>query len=193
MSSGVYDPLSPLPNSIRVVRIAPTNSFGVDRVVCQLNETTWDACDYEALSYCWGKRGPKDLADILLNGDTVAVTKDLHEALRQLSLPDRIRTIWVGTVCRLKFHGRPWELSTDTQWCSRSMRCASTRMIKTKRPPRCSAWAKSIEMHSESSSGSALARQTRRPPSDKSKSSLVSIPMTISSLCGAKGDLGLSI
>lgn len=97
MTSGVYEPLGPSPSSIRVVRIAPSNNFGRDRVVCQLNETTWDSCEYEALSYCWGKHGPDDLADILLNGEPIKVTKDLHQALLQLCLPDRIRTIWVSS------------------------------------------------------------------------------------------------
>lgn len=98
MSAHIYDRLSDSPRSIRVVRIAPSNNFGKDPVVCKLDETTWDSCEYEALSYCWGKRGKDDMADILLKGERWPVTKDLYEALRQLCLPDRVRTIWVSSL-----------------------------------------------------------------------------------------------
>lgn len=93
MLTRVYEPLNGAQNGIRVVRVAPYNSFGRNPVVCQLEETTWDACEYEALSYCWGKQN--DHAIIQLGGEPFKVTKDLAAALEQLCLPDRIRTIWV--------------------------------------------------------------------------------------------------
>jgi len=93
MPADVYESLNGSGNSIRVVQIAPSNNFGRNPVVCQLKATTWDTCEYEALSYCWGKHN--DRTNILLNGEPFEVTKDLNAALEQLCLPDRIRTIWV--------------------------------------------------------------------------------------------------
>ncbi|UNI19424.1 hypothetical protein JDV02_005608 [Purpureocillium takamizusanense] len=97
MSSFVYEPLSGPQQSIRVVRIAPYNSFGRGPVVCQLEQTRWDTCEYEALSYCWGKKN--EHAIIRLGEEPFKVTKDLAAALAQLCLPDRARTLWIDAIC----------------------------------------------------------------------------------------------
>jgi hypothetical protein len=94
MAAHVYEPLNGATNSIRVLKIAPSNNFGKSPVVCQLEAAVSDTCEYEALSYCWGSRSGRTA--ILLNGEPFRVTRDLGAALEQLCLPDRIRTIWVG-------------------------------------------------------------------------------------------------
>lgn len=94
MASDIYAPLSNNPASIRIVRLAPSRSFGQISVAAQLIEASWDQYSYEALSYCWGKR--HKTKTILLNGEQVQVTADLHDALQQFSLEDGIRSLWVS-------------------------------------------------------------------------------------------------
>jgi hypothetical protein len=95
MASEIYAPMSDNPTSIRIVRLAPSNSFGHISITAQLTETTWDQCSYEALSYCWGKHNKTKT--ILLDGEQVQVTSDLHDALQQFTLEDGIRYLWVGS------------------------------------------------------------------------------------------------
>lgn len=117
MSASIYESLSDSPQSIRVIRIAPSNNFGTDRVACRLIETTWDSCEYEALSYCWGGASYSDdedninMTDILLNGESWQVTKHLYEGLRQLCMPDRIRTLWVSPLPAIARGRAPVEFS----------------------------------------------------------------------------------
>ncbi|ROT38429.1 HET-domain-containing protein [Sodiomyces alkalinus F11] len=97
MATLEYEPLDGNTNSFRVLRIAPSNSFGRSPVVCKLEAAVWDTCEYEALSYSWGNH--KHRSSILLHGEPFSVTKDLGVALEQLCLPDRVRTIWVDAIC----------------------------------------------------------------------------------------------
>ncbi|KAH8772239.1 hypothetical protein F5882DRAFT_465164 [Hyaloscypha sp. PMI_1271] len=53
---------------------------------------------YKALSYAWGAlASPK--YPILVDGDTVMVTQNLHEALELLQTLPRIPTLWIDAVC----------------------------------------------------------------------------------------------
>ncbi|KAL3959396.1 hypothetical protein ACCO45_007558 [Purpureocillium lilacinum] len=125
MLTRVYEPLNGAQNGIRVVRVAPYNSFGRNPVVCQLEETTWDACEYEALSYCWGKQN--DHAIIQLGGEPFKVTKDLAAALEQLCLPDRIRTIWIDAICINQFD--PEEKSVQVRMMGNIYRAAQQVLV----------------------------------------------------------------
>jgi len=53
---------------------------------------------YEALSYCWGDS--KDRFPITCNGVRgLAVTENLHSALKRLQLPNQPRLIWADAIC----------------------------------------------------------------------------------------------
>lgn len=60
-----------------------------------IEETT--ASPYYALSYCWGD--PADPPEITLNGVQVAVTRNLHRALRRFRSPGLKRPIWIDALC----------------------------------------------------------------------------------------------
>lgn len=94
MASNIYAPLSDDPTSIRIVRLAPSKTSDQISVTAQLIETSWTECSYEALSYCWGKH--YWTKTILLNGQQVKVTADLHDALEQFCLEDEPRSLWVS-------------------------------------------------------------------------------------------------
>jgi hypothetical protein len=79
---------------MRLVRLAPSANFGHISVTAQLIETSWDECNYEALSYCWGKNQKKKR--ILLNGEQFEITADLYNALEHLCLEHESRQLWVG-------------------------------------------------------------------------------------------------
>lgn len=53
------------------------------------------APDYKALSYCWGDSSNK--VNILVNGETFAVTRNLYTALLQLQSANRY--LWVDAIC----------------------------------------------------------------------------------------------
>ncbi|RSM08215.1 hypothetical protein CDV31_008223 [Fusarium ambrosium] len=97
MASDIYAPLSDDPTSIRIVRLAPSKAFGHISLTASLIETSWDQHSYEALSYCWGKRNKTKT--ILLNGEQVQITADLHDALEQFCLEDDTRSLWIDAIC----------------------------------------------------------------------------------------------
>ncbi|KAH7232759.1 heterokaryon incompatibility protein-domain-containing protein [Fusarium tricinctum] len=94
MQSNTYLPLCDSPKAMRLVRLAPSANFGHISVTAQLIETSWDECNYEALSYCWGKNQKKKR--ILLNGEQFEITADLYNALEHLCLEHESRQLWVG-------------------------------------------------------------------------------------------------
>jgi hypothetical protein len=51
---------------------------------------------YEALSYAWGDAN--DRKDILVNGRSVSITRNLHVALMQLRCTDKPRTLWIDAI-----------------------------------------------------------------------------------------------
>jgi hypothetical protein len=52
---------------------------------------------YVALSYVWGSR--EDMRKIIVNGEPVKVTKNLHEALVAVRIPSASRSLWVDAIC----------------------------------------------------------------------------------------------
>ncbi|CAF3617131.1 unnamed protein product [Fusarium graminearum] len=53
--------------------------------------------EYEALSYVWGDIHPAKY--ISIGGNDIAITPNLHSALTHLRSADRVRTIWVDSLC----------------------------------------------------------------------------------------------
>ena len=103
MASNIYAPLSDDPTSIRIVRLAPSNTSDDTSVTAQLIETSWDECSYEALSYCWGRHYKTKTT--LLNGQQVKVTADLHDALEQFCLEGETRSLWVSLPVTVSIDG----------------------------------------------------------------------------------------
>lgn len=52
---------------------------------------------YEALSYAWGDQS--DLVEIVCNGTSLKVTRNLHDALLAIRFQDEPRTVWVDALC----------------------------------------------------------------------------------------------
>ncbi|KAF4943485.1 hypothetical protein FSARC_14908 [Fusarium sarcochroum] len=84
----LLDILPGLPDSPRIeTRLFNTNLLSLDS-------------SYEALSYTWGTASsPRELCTIRINGFTHRITPNLYDALVALRLPDRVRTIWVDSIC----------------------------------------------------------------------------------------------
>jgi hypothetical protein len=82
---------------IRVIELKPGNRH--DPVVCELKTMRLiDAEDnYEAISYVWGSQ--TDQLDILCHGSNLSVTRNLHDALRYLRHPTRMKRLWADAVC----------------------------------------------------------------------------------------------
>jgi hypothetical protein len=83
-------------NSIRLLLLHP----GIESapIQCQLSEVPRkDNPVYEALSYMWGS--PNTPKSINVNGKNVFVGENLWNALRNLRLKSKARTIWVDAVC----------------------------------------------------------------------------------------------
>jgi hypothetical protein len=90
-----FDPL-PIFHSFRTLELLP--GHGHDPVQCNLRVHANETVSYEALSYCWGD--PALSHHIRVNGDKrMAVTANLHAALRRLRLPDRPRVLWADGCC----------------------------------------------------------------------------------------------
>jgi hypothetical protein len=94
-----YQPLSG--DEIRLLTIHPSPSdespvcVSLHHASLAVEENT--ASPYYALSYCWGD--PTGKLDINLNGTQVAVTRNLHRALRRFRSPSLARPIWVDALC----------------------------------------------------------------------------------------------
>ncbi|KAF6829584.1 ankyrin and het domain-containing protein [Colletotrichum plurivorum] len=101
MSAYQYEPLS-APDSIRLL-LEPFASSHDDILRGSLLNTTLWECDYDlidnstALSYVWGS-GEKP-CQILLDGQAFAITRSLHDALRDMRDGTRVRRVWADALC----------------------------------------------------------------------------------------------
>ena len=98
VSNFVYPRLDRFRNEIRLVQLLPA----LDRespIACNLVHASIDddTIRYEALSYTWGDNA--NPRDILLDGNPISVTPNLHTALQALRLPIHTRTLWINAVC----------------------------------------------------------------------------------------------
>ncbi|KAM6514257.1 hypothetical protein FALCPG4_015412 [Fusarium falciforme] len=94
-SARIYQPFKGK-NEVRLLVLAPGNED--EEVQCRLInvELNWRA-RYEALSYHWGD--PNVTVPIKCEGQTVAVTTNLHSALVDLRDATEPRYLWVDAIC----------------------------------------------------------------------------------------------
>jgi hypothetical protein len=93
--SSPYAPL-PNPNSICLLDILPARRgrpLQTTLKVIDLNH----APSFEALPYVWGS--PENLVNILCNGMSMTVTRNLGAALQRLRGRFRRRTVWIDALC----------------------------------------------------------------------------------------------
>lgn len=93
-----YQPLDIPSKEIRILRVKAGSRRTA--IHCTLEHVSLqDDCllDYEALSYCWGNAAAR--AQVLLDGRVVDVPESSEEALRNLRLPKKDRTLWIDAIC----------------------------------------------------------------------------------------------
>lgn len=104
----LYRPLDASKYEIRLIKLALNERE--DEIVCRLIITTIEnAPPYEALSYTWGSEENK--VPILVNGQTLEVTRNLYQALLTLrrkytrrngelhTITGFTRTLWIDAIC----------------------------------------------------------------------------------------------
>lgn len=90
-----YDIL-PGADSVRYIVLEP--GLSTEPLICSLHTVPLsDAPPFEAISYVWGD--PRRCRRLLCDANYLNITRNLEEALRQVRLPERSRTIWVDMVC----------------------------------------------------------------------------------------------
>lgn len=83
-------------NEIRVLVLQPGRA--ADPLQCHLMRVSLDdPPQYEALSYVWGDASKKD--EILCDNGTLAITTNLHTALRYIREKETERIIWADAIC----------------------------------------------------------------------------------------------
>ncbi|KAF2749764.1 HET-domain-containing protein [Sporormia fimetaria CBS 119925] len=99
-----YSPLSrSWKREIRLLHLAPKTSNpeeGDSPIKCSLSTValySYPPPQYEALSYVWGDATKEKL--ITIDGQPVRISRNLHQALRDLQLGHAPRTIWADAVC----------------------------------------------------------------------------------------------
>ena len=85
------------PDEIRLVKVLPGSR--ISPVKCELQPVILgsETPKYVALSYCWGDATNKTW--INCNGQRLALTKDLLNAIRRLRRKDKTETLWIDQVC----------------------------------------------------------------------------------------------
>jgi len=69
-----------------------------DPIACTLRTVHLDEVpEFEAISYVWGV--PVKNQPVTCNGKVIRTTSSLRNALRQVRLPDKPRTLWVDSIC----------------------------------------------------------------------------------------------
>lgn len=92
----IFEPLNPVANEIRLLRLLPGQA--AEPVRCTLHVVSLDASPrYEALSYVWGDAAKKH--DILVDGQRYDITVNLEAALRGLRRSFRSRQLWADAIC----------------------------------------------------------------------------------------------
>ena len=91
-----YQPID-RPNEIRLVKILP--GLRISPVKCELQSEILgpEPPKYVALSYCWGNANDKTWVNC--NGQRLALTKDLLNAIRRLRRKDNTVTLWIDQIC----------------------------------------------------------------------------------------------
>lgn len=91
-----YQPIT-RPDQIRLVKILPGSR--IETIKCELQSAILgpETPKYVALSYCWGDATHKTW--VSCNGQRLALTKDLLNALRRLRRKDQTETLWIDQIC----------------------------------------------------------------------------------------------
>lgn len=108
--NSVYRPLRDNGHEIRVLRLEPSSDSSDNSLKCRLeyiplhdNSATTVERDiippYIALSYTWGN--PRDTVPLQVDGTTVMVTRNLHDALTAIRYEPQISSfsVWADAVC----------------------------------------------------------------------------------------------
>ncbi|KAM0248644.1 hypothetical protein ACHAQJ_009386 [Trichoderma viride] len=92
----VYKALESPNSEIRLLKLLP--GTGSQKVQCHLSASPLsDLPAYQPLSYCWGPQ--TNLVEILVNGESFLVTRNLAAALRRLRQPKASCILWVDAIC----------------------------------------------------------------------------------------------
>jgi hypothetical protein len=70
-----------------------------DPIECTTRLANINESAYEALSYIWGDISSSTQETVIISGNSVAVTSNLHTALRHLRHPINKRTLWIDQLC----------------------------------------------------------------------------------------------
>ena len=91
-----YQPINPS-DEIRLVKVFPGS--GSSAIKCKLQSAILgpETPKYVALSYCWGNATHKTWVNC--NGQRLALTKDLLNAIRRLRRKNEIVTLWIDQIC----------------------------------------------------------------------------------------------
>lgn len=94
-----YDPVRSSCKEIRLVALAPCTNLN-EPIDCELRDASLnEAPEYEALSYVWGDSSDALKRKIYIKQEAFWVGPNLESALRHLRLQDRIRILWVDSIC----------------------------------------------------------------------------------------------
>lgn len=89
-----YMPLQP--TEIRLLRLEPGSKTDVLKISLKTYSLD-DDLHYDALSYTWGDA--TNMPAVSCDGKSIAVTRNLFQALQQLRDPDHPRTFWIDAIC----------------------------------------------------------------------------------------------
>lgn len=92
----IYQPLDRKQHQFRLLRLHAGRK--PKALICTLySEHLRRDKGYEALSYVWGD--PNATKDIQVNGQSLPVTENLHNALHRLRRPKESRILWIDAIC----------------------------------------------------------------------------------------------
>lgn len=85
---------------IQLLDLLPHNGVEDSLIQCSVRSASLaDDPEYEALSYVWSDDVSPSLVEVEVAGEMVAVTSNLHSALRRLRLADKPRALWIDQLC----------------------------------------------------------------------------------------------
>ncbi|OOO14945.1 Heterokaryon incompatibility [Aspergillus oryzae] len=101
MSQYKYSLLTPRPETIRMLRLLPSEN-NTAQIQCQLVNYTLptpgtEDYPYEALSYVWGSENTPQY--IIIDGQTLSVTENLYTTLLYLRERQLERLLWIDAIC----------------------------------------------------------------------------------------------
>ncbi|GAP87509.1 putative heterokaryon incompatibility protein [Rosellinia necatrix] len=92
----VHSALQSHSSEIRLLELLPGSSK--EKMQCRLSTFPLSSLPaYQPLSYCWGSQ--TSLTEILVNGKSFFITRNLAAAFRRLRRPDVSSILWVDSIC----------------------------------------------------------------------------------------------